>query len=230
MDRRHLSLAREIDPRYELLIPAEAEAVLLVEREGDTRRGGARRDPAKSKTLVVDELQAGVGRRTSALDADDQELVWQLARRFVPTLYRLRGPTRPVPFVEDIAVPPTELPTFLQRALEALRKRQITASIFGHAAHGQLHIRPFIDLANDADVQNLRDLADELYAAVWEVGGTISGEHAEGYSRTPFVERQHGPLMAAFREVKRLFDPQGILNPGKKIPLEGAGRRRRCGG
>jgi Fe-S oxidoreductase/FAD/FMN-containing dehydrogenase len=220
MDRRHLTLAREIDLRYELMLPAEAEAVLLVEREGDTPEE-AREAILEIETLAVETLRLASGAQT-ALDADDQELVWQLARRFVPTLYRLRGHTRPVPFVEDVAVPPAELPTFLPRALEALRKRQITASVFGHAAHGQLHIRPFVDLANEADVQNLRDLAEELYMAVWDAGGTISGEHAEGYSRTPYVERQHGPLLAAFRDVKRLFDPQGLLNPGKKIPLEGA--------
>jgi FAD/FMN-containing dehydrogenase/Fe-S oxidoreductase len=219
MDRRHLSLAREVDPRYELMIPAEAEAVLLVEREGDTAEA-ANDAIVEIETLIMVQRQLATGALT-ALDADDQDLMWQLARRFIPTLYRLRGNTRPVPFVEDIAVPPAALPTFLPRAFEALRKRQITASVFGHAAHGQLHIRPFIDLANAADVNNLRELAEELYTAVWEVGGTISGEHAEGYSRTPYVERQHGPLMGAFRDVKRLFDPQGLLNPGKKVPLEG---------
>jgi FAD/FMN-containing dehydrogenase/Fe-S oxidoreductase len=220
MDRRHLSLAREVDLRYELMIPAEAEAVLLVEREGATA-DEARDAILEVETLLVEQLKLASGALT-ALDADDQDLVWQLARRFVPTLYRLRGSTRPVPFVEDIAVPPAELPRFLPRALETLRRRQITASVFGHAAHGQLHFRPFVDLASAADVANLRELAEELYAAVWDVGGTISGEHAEGYSRTPYVERQHGPLMAAFRDVKRLFDPQGLLNPGKKVPLEGA--------
>jgi FAD/FMN-containing dehydrogenase/Fe-S oxidoreductase len=218
MDRRHLSLAREIDLRYELLIPADAEAVLLVEREGQSPEQ-VRAGILEVEHLVVDRLKLAVGSHV-AVDADDQELLWNLARRFIATLNRLRGSTRPAPYVEDIVVPPTELPGFLQRALEVLRNRQVTASIFGHAAHGQLHIRPFINLADEADVQNLRDLAGELYACAWDVGGTISGEHAEGYSRTPFVEQQHGPLMAAFREVKRLFDPQGILNPGKKVPLE----------
>ncbi|HYO23698.1 MAG TPA: anaerobic glycerol-3-phosphate dehydrogenase subunit C, partial [Lacipirellulaceae bacterium] len=218
MDRRHLSLAREIDPRYELLIPADAEAVLLVEREGATAEE-ARTAIMEVEALVVQHLNLASGSQV-ALDAEDQELLWWLSRRFVPTLYRLRGSTRPVPYVEDIAVPPQELPGFIRSALEALRNRQITASLFGHAAHGQLHIRPFVDLSSESEVQNLRALAGELYEAAWAVGGTISGEHAEGYSRTQYAERQHGPLMAAFREVKRLFDPQGLLNPGKKIPLE----------
>lgn len=220
MDRRHLSLAREMDPRYEFLIPADAEAVMHVEREGDSPEQV--RDLIREvEDLVVNKLQLAVGSHL-AIDADDRQMIGQLARQFAPTLHRLRGATRPAPFVEDIAVPPAELPTFLQQALESLRNRQITASIFAHAAHGQLHIRPLVNLADPADVVNLRGLAEELYEHAWAAGGTISGEHAEGFSRTPYAARQHGPLMEAFREVKTLFDPQGILNPGKKIPPETA--------
>ena len=108
----------------------------------------------------------------------------------------------------------------MQRALETLRGLQITASVFGHAAHGELHIRPFIDLADPAEVAKLRQLAEELYGHVWEAGGTISGEHAEGYSRTPYAAGQHGALAPAFRELKELFDPRGILNPGKFVPAK----------
>ena len=218
MDRRHLSLARELDPRYEFLIPAEAEAVLLVECGGESPEEvrEALRDHAR---LLVDERRLASSSHL-ALDPYDSDMLWQLARRYVPTLYRLRGSSRPAPFVEDIAVPPAALPKFLQRTLETLQRLQVTASIFGHAAHGQLHIRPFVDLTNGEDVRKLHELAEELYGHTWEVAGTISGEHAEGYSRTPYAAGQHGPLMAAFREVKELFDPRGILNPGKKIPSD----------
>jgi FAD/FMN-containing dehydrogenase/Fe-S oxidoreductase len=218
MDRRHLSLARETDPRYEFLIPAEAEAVLLVECDGASAEDV--RDTLRSfEQLLIHERKLASGFHT-ALDAYDQQLLWHMAHRYVPTLYRLRGSSRPVPFVEDIAVHPTALPEFLRRALETLRRLQITASIFGHAGHGELHIRPFIDLASPDDVVRLRDLAAELYGHVWEVAGTISGEHGEGYSRTPYAAGQHGALAQAFQEVKRLFDPRGILNPGKKVPAE----------
>jgi FAD/FMN-containing dehydrogenase/Fe-S oxidoreductase len=218
MDRRHLSLAREMDPRYEFLIPAEAEAVLLVECGGESE-DEVRNNLREIERLLVDQRRLASSSQL-ALDRFDSDVLWQLARRYVPTLYRLRGSSRPVPFVEDIAVPPASLPGFLQRALETLRKHQVTASIFGHAAHGQLHIRPFIDLTDPEEVPKLRELAEELYGHTWEVGGTISGEHAEGYSRTPYAPGQHGPLMAAFREVKELFDPRYILNPGKKVSAE----------
>jgi FAD/FMN-containing dehydrogenase/Fe-S oxidoreductase len=218
MDRRHLSLARETDPRYEFLIPAEAEAVLLVECEGPSATEV--RDALKSfAARLQDELKLASGVHF-ALDRFDQQLLWHLARRYAPTLYRLRGSSRPAPYVEDIAVPPAKLADFLRRALDSLRRLQITASIFGHAAHGELHIRPFVDLTAPNEVARLRDLAAELYGHVWECHGTISGEHAEGYSRTPYVAGQHGPLLAAFREVKQLFDPRDILNPGKKVPAD----------
>jgi FAD/FMN-containing dehydrogenase/Fe-S oxidoreductase len=216
MDRRHLSLARETDPRYEFLIPSEAEAVLLVECEGDSMEHV--RDALKHfASLLIDHHKLASGSQL-ALDPFDQQLLWYIARRYVPTLYRLRGSSRPVPYVEDIAVPPAALPEFLRRALESLRRLQVTASIFGHAAHGELHIRPFIDVSNSDDVARLRHLAAELYGHVWEVAGTISGEHAEGFSRTHYMAGQHGPLVPAFRELKTLFDVRGILNPGKKVP------------
>jgi FAD/FMN-containing dehydrogenase/ferredoxin len=218
MDRRHLSLAREMDPRYEFLIPAEAEAVLLIECGGESDQE-VRDCLRELERLLVDQRRLASSSHV-ALDPYDCQVLWQLARRYVPTLYRLRGSSRPVPFVEDIAVPPAALPEFLRRALETLQRHQVTASIFGHAAHGQLHIRPFIDLTNPEQVPKLRELAEELYGYAWEIGGTISGEHAEGYSRTPYAAGQHGPLMAAFREVKELFDPRYILNPGKKTTAE----------
>jgi len=96
----------------------------------------------------------------------------------------------------------------------------VTASLFGHAFHGQLHIRPFLDLANANDVRKMESLAERLYAEVWEVGGTISGEHGDGLSRTPYVAQQYGPLAKAFGEIKSLFDPKQIFNPGKIVPQQ----------
>lgn len=217
MDRRHLSLARENDPRYELMIPQVAEAVLLVEFFGETA-GEVQYRVESAVSLLVEKQKLASGAHV-ALDDFDHELLWQLARRYVPTLYRLRGSTRPVPMVEDIAVPPEALPDFLRRAQQILKQLQVTASLFGHAGHGQLHIRPFLDLANDNDMNTLDALAEQLYREVWEVGGTISGEHGDGLSRTAFVAEQYGPAAAAFAEVKQLFDPEQILNPGKIVPL-----------
>lgn len=219
MDRRHLSIAREIDVRYELLIPNAAEAVLLVEHVGDTAQQ-VQAKLADTVQLATSETGLSAGGHI-AVDKADSELYWQLAQRFVPTLYRLQGVRRPVPFIEDIAVPVEALPVFLRHLQDVLKREQVTASVFGHAGHGQLHVRPFLDLANPNEKRRMERLATELYQKVWTLGGTISGEHGDGMSRTPFVAGQYGELVGVFRELKRLFDPAGILNPGKILPETG---------
>lgn len=215
LDRRHLSLARETDERFAQLIPPSAEALLLVEQDGDEAMQVRERLRA-----VADRIRR---RRRLAFDArqttspDEMELYWQLPRRVVPTLYRLKGSTRPIPFVEDIAVPPETLPKFLLEMQNVLKQHQVTAALFGHAGHGQLHIRPFLDLGDPQQVAVLQQLANDLYDAVFRAGGTISGEHGDGLSRTPFVRRQYGPLYNVFREIKRVFDPLNLFNPGKVV-------------
>ncbi len=219
LDRRHLSLARENYPEYSALVRPEAEAVLLVEQSGDD--AAAVRDRLtrmvdhvrRKKHLAFDVRQA--------FDRDEVDLYWQLARQVVPTLHRVKGSARPLPFVEDLVVPPAGLPDFLVRMQNTLKRHQVTASLYGHVGHGQLHVRPFLDLTNAEDVRKMEDLAADLYREVFEAGGSISGEHGDGLSRTPFLRQQCGALYDVFREVKQIFDPAGILNPGKIVGDQG---------
>lgn len=215
MDRRHLSLAREATVQYDLLIPPQTEAALLVEQDGDTL-------VAVSDKLaqVIDRVRRKKRLAFHAIQAQDRvevDLYWRLSRKVVPTLYRMKGATRPLPFIEDMAVPPAALADFLVRMQNVLKQHQVTASLFGHAGHGQLHLRPLLDLSDPADVTRMAELAADLYGEVIAIGGTISGEHADGLSRTSFIRRQYGPLADVFREVKQIFDPQNILNPGKIV-------------
>jgi FAD/FMN-containing dehydrogenase len=215
LDRRHLSLAREADVRFDVLIPGEAEALLLVELVDD------------DSTLLRDRLTQTLEhvRRKKrlafdmhlAFDQQDRELCWQLARRVTPTLHRLKGTARPLPIVEDVAVPPPALSEFVVRLQNTLKKHQVTASLYGHVGHGQLHVRPFLDLSVAADVQKLEGLAADVYAETLALGGTISGEHGDGLSRTPYVRQQYADLYYVFRDLKRIFDPAGILNPNKIV-------------
>ena len=95
-----------------------------------------------------------------------------------------------------------------------VKQHQVTASLFGHAGQGQIHLRPFLDPANPEDVARMTPLATDLYREVLEVGGTISGEHGDGLSRTQFIRMQYGPLADVFAEVKRIFDPGNLLMLG----------------
>lgn len=216
MDRRHLTLAREADVRYELLIPVETEAVLLVEAQADTRDELLAR---LNQFIEVGYFQTGLAAAYHVTEDEAEfRLFWGLAQRFAPTLHRMHGSSRPVACVEDIAVPLAALPLFLRHLQDTLKRLQVTASVFGHAAQGQLHVRPLLDLTNPDDVRTMESLAVELYEKVWLLRGTISGEHGDGLLRTPFLARQYGPLVNVFRELKQIFDPQGLLNPGIKVP------------
>jgi anaerobic glycerol-3-phosphate dehydrogenase C subunit len=219
LDRRHLSLARENYPEYDVLVPPEAEALLLVEHVGD--------DPVSVRERTTHTLDRVRRKRRlafetrQAFDREEIELYWQLAHRVVATLHRMKGTTRALPFVEDLAVPPAELPDFFVRMQNTLKRHQVTASLFGHVGHGQLHVRPFLDLTIADDVRKMEELAADLYREVFEVRGTISGEHGDGLSRTPFIRQQYGELYDVFCEVKQLFDPHAIFNPGKIVGGDG---------
>lgn len=215
MDRRHLSLARDYEPRFDLLIPAEAEALLLVEQQGDNRTEV--QDRLRQIVDAVRYRQHLAFESRQAFDMQEVDLFWQLAQQVVPTLHRMRTSTRAVPFIEDIAVPPEVLPTFLGDMQNVLKRHQVVAALFGHAGHGQLHVRPFLDVHDAGGTDMMRRLASDLYELTLSVGGTISGEHGDGLSRTPFVRRQYGELFDVFREIKQTFDPQNLLNPGKVV-------------
>jgi FAD/FMN-containing dehydrogenase/Fe-S oxidoreductase len=215
MDRRHLSLARESENRYADLIPATAEALLLVEIDGNEAV-----EVRERFRMTVDRVRQ---RKKLAFDArlasneEEIDFFWRLPRQTVPTLYRMKGSTRAIPFVEDMAIPPETLPKFLVEMQNILKRHQVTATLFAHAGHGQLHLRPLLDIGDPAHVRTMEQLAADLYDAVFQVRGTMSGEHGAGLSRTSFMPRQYGDLCRVFREVKRIFDPQNILNPGKVI-------------
>ncbi len=215
MDRRLLTISREVDVRFDVLVPKAAEAMLLVEQHSEDAND--LRDRLKQIISRVQRKKRLAFDSRMTLDTEERDLYWHLARRVVPRLHRLRGSTRPIPFVEDIAIPPEVLPEFLVTIQNVQKAHQVTATLFAHAVHGQLHIRPFLDLANPDDIRKMQGLAQDLYEEVMKVGGTISGEHGDGLSRTWFAQQQHGDLYEVFRDIKRIFDPQNIFNPGKVV-------------
>ena len=213
MDRRLLEIARETEPQYEHLLPRSAEALLLVEMQGESLREVEDRMASLVADLCGQNDLAFAS--TSTFAPRTRDLYWRLSRRVVPRVYRLKGSSRALPFVEDVAVDPVHLPAVLTEIQDALKLEQATAMVFAHAGHGQLHIRPFLDLADPADQRRLRSLAERISEVAWRYQGTISGEHAAGLSRSWLLPRQYGDLWPAMAELKRLFDPGNLLNPGK---------------
>ncbi len=213
MDRRLLEIARETETAYSTIGPRGAEAMLLVEMQGD--------DPVALRARLMAMLQRlqrrGKPVMSYRITTDDQErnVLWRLSRRVIPRLYRLKGSQRPLPFIEDISIPPKRLPDFLLEIQNILKVERVTATLFAHAAHGQLDVRPFLDLGNPQDQDRLARLSEAIYSKVLEFGGCISGEHALGLSRASMAARQLGPRFALCQQIKAIFDESDILNPGK---------------
>ena len=215
LDRRLLSLARESSPELQRLIPSNAEAMLLVEFRGaDDRKVREKLDHINYR---IQKRKKWAFETRSTTQKDQRDSFWRIVRRIVPTLYRLKGDRRALPFIEDIAVAPEKLPEFLQGAHRILNANEVTASIFSHTPQGTVHIRPFLNLSNREDLSRMQRLASEMFEYVLEMKGTISGSHGDGRSRTWFLRRQYGNLCNAFSDVKTVFDPSGIFNPGKII-------------
>src|SRR5207253_5848235 len=98
-----------------------------------------------------------------------------------------------------------------------MQQYETTASFLIHAGAGQVHTRPFLDLQRPDDVAKLAAIAEQVHTLALEVHGTVSTQHGTGLARTPWVSRQYGRLYPVLRELKAIFDPQQIFNPGKII-------------
>lgn len=143
---------------------------------------------------------------------------WKLRAAGEPLLHGLPGERKPQTFVEDAAVNPRELPAFIRDFRALIARHGTTAAYYAHASVGCLHVRPLINLRDDADRHAMHTMATELCDLVKEYGGALSGEHGDGRLRSHLLERFYGePICDAFAQIKSLFDPRNLLNPGNII-------------
>ena len=197
-------------------IPAGTEGVLLAEVEGESER-----DAADAARALADAFRsAGASAVVLALTPDDEHALWELRHAASPILSTLGPSLTSMQFVEDSAVPPSALPAYVRGVREALTRYGIRGVIFGHAGDSHVHVNPLIDVEAPGWRDTVRALLDDVAQLVAQLGGTLDGEHGDGRMRTPLLPRVWSPeAMRLFRVVKDAFDPEGIFNPGVKIPI-----------
>ncbi len=210
IDDKVIDIGTELTERFGQLIPAEARFVLVVERDGETAA------EVQKKLAQTSRRVAGTG-SVIVEDASDQDLIWATRNAAEPLLYRKRWPLQPTCFVEDVAVAPEKLAIYLERQGDILAKYSVDSAYYAHAGHGELHVKPYLNLHTPEDRNKMKAIAEEVHTLATELGGTISGEHGEGLLRAQFIPQQYGALYDSFVQIKNLFDPHGTLNPGKKI-------------
>ena len=189
--------------------------ILLIEFYCDSESEAS----ARMDKLEADLKHRGLGYATiSTTDLARQREIWRMREAGLGILLSVRGDSKPVAFVEDAAVAPEKLPEFVRRFQEVVGRHGTTASFYGHASVGCLHVRPMANVKSSEGLKTMEAIATEIADLVLEFEGSLSGEHGDGILRGVFTERMFGPqLTTAFREVKRTFDPGSLLNPGKII-------------
>ncbi len=218
VDRTLLDLAREI-PLFQAAI-AEAvrghpEALLLVEFAGEDA------DEQRAKLTQLSELMADLGLPGSVVEATDpafQKSVWELRKAGLNIVMSMKGDGKPISFIEDCAVSLDDLADYTQRLDEIFRRHGTRGTWYAHASVGCLHVRPILNLKNEAGARTMRAIAEETFEMVREYKGSHSGEHGDGLVRSEFHEAMFGRrLVAAFEEIKDTLDPEGLFNPGKIV-------------
>jgi FAD/FMN-containing dehydrogenase len=148
---------------------------------------------------------------------EDQEKIWKVRHSVSTLLIQSSGQSKAVPVAEDVAVPVANLPEFLHRAAEIYSKAGMTAAAWGHAGDGVVRMHPLLDLGQVGDRQKLFKIAEDMYRAAIELGGTTTAASGDGRVRAPYLPAVLGrDYYRLCLEVKKIFDPMGVLNPGVK--------------
>ncbi len=149
---------------------------------------------------------------------EEAKKYWTIRRESFNVLRKRIKKLRTAPFIDDFCVRPSDLPKFLPELYEILDQYDLLFTIAGHVGDGNFHIIPLMDLANVKTKQIIEELAKKVYALVFKYGGSMTGEHNDGLIRGPYLEQMFGAeVFAVFKEIKKIFDPDGIFNPGKKV-------------
>lgn len=219
LDRTFLAFAAEggkTNEKFRAQV-AGAEAILLAEFEGDTPEAAA----AGAKRLAAAFTAAGATECDIALTSEAEHELWELRHAASPILAALEGATS-MQFIEDAAVPPKNLPAYVEGVRSALGARKLRGVIFGHAGDAHVHVNPLVDVMQADWRARVSSLLEEVVALTARLGGTLSGEHGDGSLRAPLLSRVWPPdAIKAFAMVKKAFDPANIFNPGVKVPLPG---------
>jgi len=193
-------------------IEGDPRAVLVVEFFGQTLSEAT--DKAQRLAAELRGQQRGYAWPV-IVEPAEQAKVWALRKKSLGLMLGIKGDRKPLPFIEDCCVPVEVLPEYVDQIRKFCQQRNVPVIMYAHASVGTIHVRPVLNLKKQIDIDNMKVIADRAFELVSGYGGSWSGEHGDGRVRSPYLERFFGPqVYDALRQVKRLFDPAGLMNPG----------------
>lgn len=225
---RHLPEASELVDKYimdftkghptyqynRFFIEGDPAALLMVEFRGNTVEE-VQRKAAALRAELVDE---GLGYAHPLITGAETNLVWDVRKAGLGLIRNLPGDTQPVNLIEDCAVPPEDLPAYIEDLQQILSRHGLDASYYAHAGAGELHVEPLINLKTDEGKRTFRAVLAETTELVKKYSGSLSGEHGDGRLRGEFIGAVLGDAVyGLLREVKAIFDPKGVFNANKIV-------------
>ncbi|MDO8466832.1 MAG: FAD-binding oxidoreductase [bacterium] len=189
--------------------------ILIAEFAGDSEEDVTRR--ATNARTALKEFS--VRSRITKSDKESKKY-WVIRRESFNLLrHHIKG-KHTAPFIDDMTVRPEQLPEFLPQLNEIMAQYKLVYTVAGHIGDGNFHIIPLMDMTNPESRKIIPELSEKVYDLVFKFHGSMSGEHNDGLIRTPFLEKMYGKkVMALFRKTKKIFDPDNLFNPGKKVDV-----------
>lgn len=195
-------------------IKGEPGAILVVDLSRDTIEEAQKQAASMIKALEKE----GLGYHFPILTGSDTGKIWALRKAGLGLLSNMKGDAKPAPVIEDTAVDVQELPAYIQDFNEILKENGLYSVHYAHAATGELHLRPILNLKSEEGVAQFRMIAEKIADLVKKYNGSLSGEHGDGRLRGEFIKRMVGAQnYALFEKVKQIWDPENIFNPGKIV-------------
>lgn len=203
---------RVVDDFAKLGLPLDMEAILLIEQDGDPET--VERDIEMIRRICAREQADSI---QVAADREEAERLLTARRSAFTALARLR----PTTILEDATVPRSKIADMVRRINEIAHKYNVTIATFGHAGDGNLHPTATTDARDAEEIHRVEQAFEEIFAAALELGGTITGEHGVGVVKAPYLEWKIGASgVEVMKGIKKAFDPDNILNPGKVFAKE----------
>jgi FAD/FMN-containing dehydrogenase/Fe-S oxidoreductase len=217
LDKTVVELSREnlTTKRSCHFVEGNPEAILIVEFYGDNEQTVIDRPRNMIEKLKSKNFGYAYPFFPEGPDYND---VWIIRSKGLGLLLGMKGDKKPIPFIEDAGIPTAVLPEYIDRVVKICQDYQTKVAMYAHASVGVIHVRPILDLRQADDIERFENISRRVFDLVVEYGGSWSGEHGDGLVRSAYNEQFFGKkVYKALKEVKELFDPDGLMNPGKIV-------------
>ncbi len=191
-------------------LPVNSEALLLIDIDGKE----------KEVEITINQIEKlcislGAANVEKARTKEDAANLWKARKAISPALFRY-GQDK---INEDIVVPRNKIPEMVKKIDELRKKTGLAMVSFGHAGDGNIHFNVMLDKKNKEEFKKAEAAVEALFEYTLELGGTISGEHGVGITKSPYIQKEIGAVeLGLMKKIKKIFDPNGVLNPGKIFP------------